>query len=41
MRGRHVVEISSIYKRAASKDPINAYGKQENSGVVASALSRF
>ncbi|XP_038895248.1 probable plastidic glucose transporter 3 isoform X2 [Benincasa hispida] len=31
MRGRHIVEISSMYKRAASKDHINAYGKQENS----------
>lgn len=35
------MEISATYKRAASKDHINAYGKQESSGVVAMPLSRF
>uniref|UniRef100_A0A0A0LAW8 Major facilitator superfamily (MFS) profile domain-containing protein n=1 Tax=Cucumis sativus TaxID=3659 RepID=A0A0A0LAW8_CUCSA len=31
MRGRHVVEVSSTYKRGATKDHINAYDKQEGS----------
>ncbi|XP_023527528.1 probable plastidic glucose transporter 3 isoform X2 [Cucurbita pepo subsp. pepo] len=30
MRGRHVVDISSTYKRVALKDHVNAYGKQES-----------
>ncbi|KGN58141.2 hypothetical protein Csa_023397 [Cucumis sativus] len=29
--GRHVVEVSSTYKRGATKDHINAYDKQEGS----------